>query len=323
MRTNNQAILVIGAGSIGERHIRNLWQLGYNNIIVYRQRNLPFRDIGEARVKLILEWNEVVTQRPFAAIICTPTAQHLQQTQQCLDANMHVLVEKPLSHQLFDKEQLITLLGEKKLLLQVGYMLHYHPLLQKVKSFIEAKTFGNVINIQTYWGEYLPDWHPWEDYRTSYAANKEHGGGAALTLSHDVDLVNWFMNALPKEHKVMHNYASTLKVNTDSAFDALLSYANRATAHVHVNFCQKVPQRWYKIVFDEAVIDIDYYQASMKISTKENIHEEQLSNFARNELFIDELEDFFKRIETGNFTGFSKQQVEQSYSIIKICQHEQ
>ncbi|CAN5735342.1 Gfo/Idh/MocA family oxidoreductase [soil metagenome] len=319
----DQPLLVIGAGSVGERHIRNLWSIGYRNILVYRQRNLPFREIGEAQVKVFIDWNEVVKQRPVAAIICTPSAQHLLQVEDCIKAGMHILVEKPLSHQLFDKDALITELENRKLFLQVGYMLRYHPLLQQVKSVIKEKTFGNVINIQTYWGEYLPDWHPWEDYRLSYAASKENGGGAALTLSHDLDLVNWLMDVLPNEHKVMHNYASTLETDTDSAFDALLSYPNKATAHVHVNFCQKVQQRRYKIILDEAVIDIDYYNASMKIATKENINETHIDNFDRNEMFIDELKDFFATIESGNYKEASKQQVEHSYSIIKICQHEQ
>lgn len=323
MKISNQPVLVIGAGSVGERHIRNLWQLGYNNIIIYRQRNLPFRDIGDAQVNVMTNWNEVCAKQPIAAVICTPTAQHLSQVQDCINGGMHVFVEKPLSHQLFNKDVLIAALENKKLLLQVGYMLHYHPLLRKTKSLIDGKTFGNMISMQTYWGEYLPDWHPWEDYRTSYAARKEAGGGAALTLSHDIDLVNWLINALPQNHKVMHNYASNLEADADSAFDALLSYANKTTAHVHVNFCQKVPQRWYKVILDEAVIDIDYYNASMKISTAENIYEEQLSDFDRNDMFIDELKDFFEKIEIGNFSDFSKQQVKQSYSIIKICQHEQ
>lgn len=308
---------------MGERHIRNLRSIGYRNILVYRQRNLPFREIGEAQVKVFTDWKEVIKQQPIAAIICTPTAQHLQQATDCIKAGMHVLVEKPLSHQLFDKAALIAELENEKLLLQTGYMLRYHPLLQKVKSIIDEKNFGNVISIQTYWGEYLPDWHPWEDYRLSYAASKEKGGGAALTLSHDIDLVNWLMDALPADYKVMHNYASTLETDTDKAFDALLSYPNKATAHVHVNFCQKVPQRWYKVILDEAVIDIDYYNASMKIATKENITEEKIVNFDRNAMFIDELKHFFSTIENGNYHEASKQQAEQSYSIIKICQHEQ
>lgn len=322
MKTD-QLILVIGAGSVGERHIRNLWSLGYRNILVYRQRNHPFRDIADAQITVSTDWSDVTRQKPFASIICTPTAQHFNQANDCIKSGMHVFVEKPLSHQLFDKEALTAELENRKLFLQAGYMLRYHPLLQQVKSVIAAKTFGSVINIQTYWGEYLPDWHPWEDYRLSYAACKEQGGGAALTLSHDLDLVNWLMDALPNKHKVIHNYASTLETNTDSAFDALLSYSTKATAHVHVNFCQKVPQRWYKIILDEAVIDIDYYNASMKIATKENTSETHIDHFDRNEMFMEELKDFFAIIERGDYNGTSKQQVEQSYSIIKICQHEQ
>lgn len=322
MRTD-RPILVVGAGSAGERHIRNLWRLGYRDLIVYRQRNLPFRDIGEATVNILTAWSDACGQKPFAAIICTPTAQHLQQVVDCLNAGMHVLVEKPLSHTMFDEQSLMDLLEEKNRVLQLGYMLHYHPLLKEVKQYIAERKFGNIINIQTYWGEYLPDWHPWEDYRQSYAANKEAGGGAALTLSHDVDIVNWLMDALPVRYNAMPNFASPLEVNTDSAFDALLGYANGVTAHVHVNFCQRIAQRWYKVLFDEAVADIDYYNASLKISTGNHIEEKRLDSFDRNEMFIAELQDFFSRIEAGNYTGFSQQQVKNAHNITKICVHEQ
>lgn len=321
MKTD-QPVLVIGAGSAGERHIRNLWRLGFRNIIVYRQRNLSFRDIGEASVNVLLNWSEVCKQNPLAAIICTPTSQHLQQVYNCINAGMHILCEKPLAHILFDKEELIKRSEEKNILLQVGYMMRYHPLLQELKEYIRQKKYSNIIGIQTYWGEYLPHWHPWEDYRESYAANKAAGGGAALTLSHDLDITNWLMDALPVKHNAMHNYASSLETDTDSMFDALLAYTNGVTAHVHVNFCQKTPQRWYKIIFDEAVVDFDYYNSSMKISAIENSEEKQLNNFDRNEMFIEELKDFFQRIESGNYSEFSKQHIENAYCITKICVHE-
>ena len=140
---NSQPILIIGAGSIGERHIRNLWTLGYQNIIVYRQRNLPFRDIGEAKVSVVLSWEDVLKAKPFVVVIGTPTAQHLQQTIDCLNAGIHVLVEKPLSHQTYDMAALQQLATTKNKLVQVGYMLHFHPLLLQVKSIIGNKTYGN------------------------------------------------------------------------------------------------------------------------------------------------------------------------------------
>ncbi|MDE3237071.1 MAG: Gfo/Idh/MocA family oxidoreductase [Bacteroidota bacterium] len=317
-----QPIVVIGAGSIGERHIRNLWQQGFKNIIVFRQRNLPFRDIADAQVKVVLHWQQVLQHNPFAAIVCTPTVQHLRQVISCLEAGIHVLAEKPLAHEPFDVKALLKICQEHKVLLQVGYMMHYHPFLARVQSFLKGKKYGKLINMQTYWGEYLPDWHPWEDYRTSYAAQREQGGGVALTLSHDIDVALWMANAALKHYQSTFNYASRLKVNTESLFDVNLSFENKVTAHVHVNFCQKVPQRWYKFIFDNAVIDIDYFINEMKVQTAETSIVEKLEQFDRNLLFITQQNDFFRRIEEGNYQAFVEQQVEQSYNIIKICTHE-
>lgn len=320
---NQTPILVIGAGSIGERHIRNLWSLGYQHILVYRQRNLPFRDIGNAQVQVITNWNDVLVLKPFAAIICTPTAQHLQQTLDCINSGMHVLVEKPLAHEAIDAAKIITAIKTNNVLVQVAYMMRYHPLLQKVKSFVEQKEYGNLINIQTYWGEYLPAWHPWEDYRTSYAAKKESGGGAALTLSHDIDVANWIANSPVSRFASFPNYHTALEVNTNAAFDLNMAYQNNVTAHVHVNYCQPVAQRWYKFIFDNAVIDIDFFKSSISISTQNNTEQNTIDSFDRNDLFIAQAKDFFQRIESNDYLNFSIDQIQQSASIIQMCTNEQ
>jgi predicted dehydrogenase len=320
--TNHQPILLIGAGSIGERHIRNLWSLGYNNIIVYRQRNLPFRDIANAQVEIVTNWNDALAKKPLAAIVCTPTAQHLQQTLDCINNGIHVLVEKPLAHENIDAVTIIDAIQKNKVLVQVAYMMRYHPLLQQVKTFVESKQFGNLVNIQTFWGEYLPAWHPWEDYRTSYAAQKESGGGAALTLSHDIDVANWIGGADVSRYASFPNHHTALEVNTNAAFDLNIVYTNNVTAHVHVNYCQPIAQRWYKFIFDQAVMDVDFFKSSLSISTKENVEEVLLPFFDRNDLFIAQAKDFFQRIASGNFTQFSIDQIQQSASIIQMCTNE-
>lgn len=320
---NQSPILVIGAGSIGERHIRNLWSLGYQNILVFRQRNLPFRDIGNAKVQVITNWNDVLVLKPFAAIICTPTAQHLQQTIDCMNYGMHVLVEKPLAHELIDAAKIIEVIKANNVLVQVAYMMRYHPLLQQVKLFVEQKKYGNLINIQTYWGEYLPSWHPWEDYRTSYAARKEAGGGAALTLSHDIDVANWIVNSSVSRFASFSNHHTALEVNTNAAFDLNIAYQNNVTAHIHVNYCQPIAQRWYKFVFDNAVLDIDFFKSSLTISTQNNIENIILDSFDRNDLFIAQAKDFFQRIELNDYLNFSIDQIQQSASIIQMCTNEQ
>ncbi len=187
----NVPILICGAGSIGERHIRNLWSLGFENLLVYRQRNLPFRDIADAEVQVILDWNDVLLLQPEIAFICTPTSQHMRQTIDCVSNNMHVFAEKPLSHDLEHFEELTELIKSKKKILQVAYMMRFHPLIKHVKQAVDEKLYGKLMTMNSHWGSYLPDWHPWENYKESYAAKKSLGGGVALTLCHDIDLALW------------------------------------------------------------------------------------------------------------------------------------
>src|SRR5690349_16663368 len=115
----NSPILIIGAGSIGERHIRNLWRLGYHNLVVYRQRNLPYRDIGNAELKTFTSFNDALLCQPEAAFICTPTSQHMEQAISCIEKNMHVFVEKPLSNNLELFDILEKLVRGKNKILQV------------------------------------------------------------------------------------------------------------------------------------------------------------------------------------------------------------
>jgi predicted dehydrogenase len=120
MSNLTKTVAVIGAGSIGERYIRNLWQLGYRNLIVFRQRNLPFRDIGEAQFKVVTNWNEFLQLKPFAAFVCTPTSLHLSQTIELISQEIHTLVEKPLSHSVQGLEDLHKVASREKLCLELG-----------------------------------------------------------------------------------------------------------------------------------------------------------------------------------------------------------
>ncbi len=315
-------ILIIGAGSIGERHIRNLWALGYRNLHVYRQRNLPFRDIRGAHVNIILTWKGVLKINPFAAIICTPTSQHLQQCINCIRSDMHVLVEKPLSH---NTEHFDTLRKEaeaKNKLLHVAYMMRFHPFMKEIKNFIGKGTYGNLISFHTYWGTYLPNWHPYEDYRKSYAARRDLGGGAALTLSHDMDLINWLVNTELKKYSAALNYNSKLEIDVESGADFLLEFENRISGQVHVNFHQQSETRRYEFHFDKVSLEINYFQNEMKIITRDDMKIDVLDNFERNHLYIDEIKYFFELANSEiDLTISSLQQIDESELIIEMCRN--
>lgn len=318
-------ILIIGAGSIGERHIRNLWQFGYRNMIVFRQRNLPFREIGEAQVTVSLNWDEVINKKPFAAFICTPTSQHLEQVKNCLQNNMHVFVEKPLSHNLENIEELKSIASNSIKLLQIGFMMRFHPLILKVKNYIEDKTFGNLISTVSHWGSYLPDWHPWENYKESYAANKSLGGGVALTLCHDIDVAIWLSGSAVKKFETIKSHSNELDINAESVADIKINFESGVISNIHLNYLDNPPIRKYTWQFENANLELNYFANRLSINPEQNIgavQEIKLESFDRNQMFLAEINSFFNNIEIkNNNTQYSLNQIIESELLISICNY--
>ncbi|RDB07132.1 Gfo/Idh/MocA family protein [Runella aurantiaca] len=312
-------LLVIGAGSIGERHIEILQSLGYQNINVYRQRMLPLRNIPTDSVYCFTEFNEIEVIKPYAAIICTPTAQHLAQALECVKRRIHVLVEKPLANHPEGIQELKKEAAQTNSLVQVAYMLRYHPLMRQLKSIIDDKRFGNLLSFSTYWGEYLPNWHPWEDYRGSYAAKRELGGGVALTLSHDLDIVSWLVGELPLRWQRSYNYRSNLEVNVESGASFLLEYPSGITGAVQLNYYQKVPKRTYELVFDDAFVTFDYFQNKIIIQTPYGIETIEEPDFERNEMFRQQTIDFLKNTTLSSTTSLTEQYLRESDAILNMC----
>jgi len=316
--TKQDPVLVIGGGSIGERHIGNLLTLGYTNIVVLRSRNLPFRTVDASKVTIVTDWESALALKPIAAFICTPTSLHISQAIMCAENGISILAEKPLSHNGEGIDELIAICKETGVYVQVGYMMRYHPHAEIIKKWIQDQTWGKLVSFSTHWGEHLPDWHPWEDYRESYAARKELGGGAALTLSHDLDLVLWMIESTLVSHHLIQNFASGLEVNVDSAADFLLGFENGVTGHVHLNFFQKVPRREYRFEFTEASVCFDFFKHLIEVKTKGNVETITMENFERNDLFLRQTIGFFRNMESFSIEQ-SIQNIQDAARVTQLC----
>jgi predicted dehydrogenase len=315
-------IVVFGVGSIGERHIKNLWSLGFKNITVFRQRNLPLRDLNGIKIKTISTWKEFVINKPFAAIICTPTSQHLEQTLKCAELGVHCLIEKPLSNDLKYFSQLREVVKKNNVFIYIGYMMRFHPLILKIKKIIDEKTYGNLIYLSSKWGEYLPEWHPWENYKESYAAKKELGGGVALTLSHDIDMANYLIKTKVIKHWILKNFNSNLGIEVETGADILVEYEDKITANIQLNFHEKNKERFLKLIFDEASVNFNFFNSELIVldkNGKAQVLEDK--NFNRNDLFVNQLEFFFSKVRDFK-TQESIKNIDSSELIIKMCNNE-
>lgn len=292
-------ILICGVGSIGERHIRNLLKLGFEDLILYRTRNIDCRTI-KLELPVFTSLSKALAEKPDIAFICNPTHLHMETAIICANAGCHLFIEKPLSHNLKGIEELNVTLKKHKRQAMVGYMLRFHPCLKKAQEWINAGKIGKVVFARTQWGEYLPDWHPWEDYRQSYAANKNMGGGPALTLSHEIDMMLWLFGEV-QQVKGISNYNSSLEVDSEHAVDILIYFKSGITANIHLDYIQKPPSRNTEIVGDKGKLYFDCYQNEIQFipcfkGQKKEVFRTQ-DGFERNQLFIEELKYFFQCLE--------------------------
>jgi predicted dehydrogenase len=218
----------------------------------------------------------------------------------------HLFIEKPLSHILKDVATLEQLSADNSSRVMVGYMMRFHPLLIDIRDRIARGQVGDLIHVRSQWGEYVPDWHPWEDYRDTYAARRALGGGPVLTLSHEIDMALWFLSGTataPKTVQGLSNTHSGLEMDAEHGIDILIASASGATANLHLDFYQRPPARNVEFVGTEGRITFDYYSSRIEVFSREKPEPVEIidisESFERNNMFISEIEHFFDCITDG------------------------
>ncbi|MGE5505900.1 MAG: Gfo/Idh/MocA family protein [Actinomycetota bacterium] len=290
--------LICGVGSIGERHIRNLLALGHEDIILLRRADGPLRTIDQG-FPSVSTLAEALDARPDTAFVCNPTHLHLETATACAEAGCHLFVEKPIAHGLDGLDRLRAAVAASGKACMVGYMLRFHPCLRQVKRWLDQGRIGTPAFALSEWGEYLPDWHPWEDYRASYSARRDMGGGPVLTLSHDIDMLLWLLGGVSAV-KAMTGSNSPLELGCEHWAQLLLSFETGATAAVHLDYLQRPPRRSLAITGSDGRIAFDYYRGVATLTPAGAAEPAEIADagagFDRNDMFVAELRAFLDAV---------------------------
>jgi predicted dehydrogenase len=172
-------------------------------------------------------------------------------------------------------------------------MSRFHPFIKKIKKFVNTN-LENIYFVRSHWGEFLPDWHPYEDYKKSYVVKKNLGGGVSLTLCHEMDLLNFLFGKILKINK-LKTTNQNLKIETDNVADYQIQFKERIIANIHLNLLQKPKQRTLEIYSSKKNFILDFNSHKLKTidaSGKQKI--EKLKNYNRNNMFIEEIKFFLK-----------------------------
>lgn len=257
-------ILIAGLGSIGRRHLKILRDLGETNVLLYRTglSTLPEEEL--AGIPVVFDLEEALRQRPEAVIVSNPTALHLDVAIPAARQGCHILLEKPVSHSLERVEELKEALNSGGGQLLVGYHYRFHPGLQKVKTLIENGEIGRPLYVRAQWGEYLPDWHPWEDYRKGYSARSDLGGGVVLTLSHPLDYLRWLLGEIV-ELTAVTGQLGDLGIDVEDTAEIIIRFEKSALGSLHLDYNQRPPRHDLEFIGTRGTIQWDYYKKVTRI----------------------------------------------------------
>jgi predicted dehydrogenase len=301
-------ILIAGLGSIGQRHVRNLRALLGSGveIIAYRARGQthaltdriivdPQSNVArEYGIRAYRDFGEALAQDPDAVLICNPTSLHIPLALLAAEAGCHLFIEKPVSHSLDGLTRLATVVREKRLAVLVGFQFRFHPGLRVVKQIIDDGGIGPVIHVQAHWGEALMNWHPGEDYRQSYSARADLGGGVLLTLSHPLDYLRWLFGEVDLVSAITEQ-VSGLDLDVEDVADIHLKFKSGVLATVHLDYIEQPGSHVLQITGRGGTIRFDNRDGAVHCFRSEHGSWETFpapDGFQRNTMFVEEMRHF-------------------------------
>ena len=287
--------LVIGCGSIGKRHMRNLLGLGVADLLAFDVRPESRLEAEEnLRVKTVGQIEAAWQWQPDVVLITTPTSLHVPLALESAARGCHLFIEKPLSDCWENIDLLLAEARRHRLITLVGCNMRFHPGLAVVKKLLDERAVGQVIAARIEVGQYLPDWHPWEDYRQSYSARRELGGGVILDAIHELDYARWLLGEVTSVICCAEKL-SGLEIDTEDTAALLLRFQSGAIGEIHLDYVQRAYSRTCQIIGDQGTIHWDYSTGQVRWYSA---HDRQWKVFANpsgwqaNQMYVDEMAHF-------------------------------
>lgn len=298
-------VLVVGCGSIGKRHIGNLKKLGVAEIAAVDSREDRRAEVRErfGVTRLFPSLDEALQQPVDAAVICTPTSLHVPPALELARRGVHLMIEKPISHNLDGVDELLKICREKRLVCFVAYVMRFDPSLRKVKQLLDDRAVGQVLSVRSETSSYLPYWHPWEDYRTFYMAKKSLGGGAILDESHSLDYVRWLLGE-PERVSCLNDRISKLEIDTDDINEMIVRFRSGAVATIHQDLIGRQPQENLEIIGSETTLHWDAKTHTVELYGVETKKREKVMYDGEEEVddaatYVAEMRHFLECVRTG------------------------
>lgn len=308
-------ILVVGGGSIGERHLRCFLKIKGLKVSVCEPDETKLKILKKKYKvdKSYKDFDDVNFDYFTGVIIATPPNLHIPMALKAAREGCHLMIEKPLSLNLTGISQLKKVIKAKRLVCGVAYTLRHFPCLNRIKTLLSEKCIGRILSARARVGSFFPGARP--DYKNIYFAKRDMGGGSILDYSHELNYLEWLLGRV-KEISCFYDTLS-LDVETEDIAVMLLRFESRIIGEIHINCFQKDDSRTLEIIGDKGTITCDLIKGKvgLYIGNKGNW---QYSNYPcdRDGVFLQQAKNFIDAIKGRDNI---KTSMENGIETLKIC----
>lgn len=202
------SVLIVGVGSIGERHLRCFQATGRAEVAFVEINDTLRATISQRYgVRGFSDLKDAIVDRPdlspskargaTLAVVATPANRHIEIATRLAEANFHLLIEKPLSTSTDDIEQLVRIVNERGLVVGVAYVYRCFPALAAMRDALLSRRFGQPVEIVAVSGQNFPTYRP--AYRDTYYTDHATGGGAIQdALTHVLNAGEWLVGRIER-----------------------------------------------------------------------------------------------------------------------------
>ncbi len=292
-------MLILGSGSVGRRHARNLHSLGCQISCMDPRVDRLEQTASEVPVKYQFSDLAAALRNPkeFTGVaVCSPPKFHVEQCRKALDVGLPVLLEKPVSPDLASCRELHMRLRNGGILL-LGYTYRWWEPVRRLKALLDAGTVGTPRYARFVMSAHLADWHPWENYHDFFMASRDLGGGALLDESHFIDLMIWFFG-MPEKLFARVDKISDLEISTDDLVEISAVYGGRFRVAIHLDLFGRPHEKQIKVVGEKGTLQCFFDPNEIRMGfDAEPTWQTESYPMDRNDMFIGVAREFLNLLD--------------------------
>jgi predicted dehydrogenase len=308
-------VLVVGGGSIGQRHLRNLASLGAGRLVAVDPDPQRWDALAELGAEVHADLEQGLASKPEVVVVATPPAYHAAALVAALEAGAHVFVEKPLDATHEGAVLAREAAQRHEQVVWVGYQFRFHPAMRRLRELVAGGVIGRPLLLRAEVGQYLPDWRPQHDYRASYNAHRKFGGGIILDASHEIDYSRLLMGEIVAVSAVAEKISS-LDIDVEDAALVIARFADGALGEWHLDTIQRAYTRGAKLVGEEGTL-VWEWPATVRVYRADvgRWDVEELP-FDMNRVYRDEIDAFLRATHGEDGVGAS---IEEGFRVMEIA----